>query len=301
MRLSVVVPTRDRPALLYDALRTLAAQDVGPGVVDVVVVDDGSAADLAPLVTAASTAAVPMRLERQEPAGLNAARDRGVAVTDGELVAFLDDDVLVVPGWARALLDAAAAGGCDGIGGRITLLPEVAVPRWITPRRRRYLSELDLGDAPLELGDDETPVGANCAVTRAAHARAGGFRPGLDRSGATLISNGDVEFFRRVRAAGGRLAYVPDAAVRHRVPAERLTQRWFLRRAFAQGVSDELLRERAGGSVAALRLGREAVRCGRAAPILARRLAEGRGPADARIWLAYCRGRMAAVRGAETA
>jgi succinoglycan biosynthesis protein ExoM len=298
MRLSVVIPTRDRPDLLADALRTLADQEIGAAAVDVVVVDDGSTADLAPVVAAASTAAVPMRHVRQAPAGLNAARDRGVAATSGELIAFLDDDVLVTRGWARALLDTAARTRCDGIAGRITLLPEVDVPRWITVPRRRYLSELDLGDAPLELDDRETPVGANCAVTRAAHARAGGFRPGLDRSGATLISNGDVEFFRRVRAAGGRLAYAPEAAVAHRVPADRLTQRWFLRRAFAQGVSDELLREPAAGPAVALRLGRETLRCGRAAPILARRLVEGRGPADARIWLSYCRGRMAAVRGA---
>jgi hypothetical protein len=103
-----------------------------------------------------------------------------------------------------------------------------------------------------------------------------------------------------VRAAGGLLVYAPDAAVLHRVGGDRLTKRWFLRRAFAQGVSDELLREPARGVRRALRLAREAVRCGRAAPILARRLVEGRGPVDARIWMSYCRGRMAALRG-ETA
>jgi glycosyltransferase involved in cell wall biosynthesis len=300
MRLSVVIPTRDRPQTLADALRTLAAQDADSGVLDVVVVDDGSTGDLAPVVAAASCARVPMRLERQEPAGLNAARDRGVAVTAGEVVAFLDDDVLVAPGWARAVLDAVARTGCAGVAGRITLLPEVELPRWVTARRRRYLSELDLGDAPLELAG-ETPVGANCAVTRTAHARAGGFRPGLDRCGATLISNGEVEFFRRVRAAGGTLVYAPDAAVLHRVASDRLTEPWFVRRAYAQGVSDELLRDPARGPRRALRLGREVVRCGRAAPILALRLAEGRGPVDARIWMSYCRGRMAAVRGEATA
>jgi glycosyltransferase involved in cell wall biosynthesis len=299
MRLSVVIPTRDRPATLADALRTLAAQDVDAGVLDVVVVDDGSAGDLGPVVAAATSARVPVRLERQAPAGLNAARDRGVAVTDGEVVAFLDDDVLVAPAWARAVLDAFAGTGCAGLAGRIALLPEVEVPRWVTPRRRSYLSELDLGAAPRELVA-ETPVGANCAVTRAAHAHAGGFRPGLDRSGAALISNGDVEFFRRVRDAGGTLVYAPGAAVQHRVPADRLTEGWFVRRAFAQGVSDELLRAPAAGPRRALRLGREVVRCGRAGPILARRLAERRGPADARIWVSYCRGRMAALRG-ETA
>jgi hypothetical protein len=96
------------------------------------------------------------------------------------------------------------------------------------------------------------------------------------------------------------LRYAPGASVQHRVPAERLTRRWFLRRAYAQGVSDELLRAPASGPGRALRVGREVVRCGRAAPILARRVTEGRGATDAEIWVAYCRGRMAALRG-ETA
>jgi glycosyltransferase involved in cell wall biosynthesis len=290
VRLSVVIPTRDRPELLADTLATLAEQDVA---VDVVVVDDGSSCDLAPAVGDRA------RLVRQAPAGLNAARDHGVREARGEIIAFLDDDVLVAPGWARAVLAAFERTRCDALAGRITLQCEAEVPRWLTPPRRRYLSELDLGDAPQMLWDGETPVGANCAVTRAAHARAGGFRPGLDRSGTTLISNGDVEFFRRVRDEGGKLMYSPEAAVQHRVPAERLTVSWFLRRAFAQGISDELLRD-GDRTPALLRHVREVMRCGRAAPILARRLAEGRGPADARIWLAYCRGRMAALRG-ETA
>jgi hypothetical protein len=82
------------------------------------------------------------------------------------------------------------------------------------------------------------------------------------------------------------------------VPAERLTEAWFRRRAFAQGVSDELLRAPAATQPErARRIARELVRGGRAAPILARRLAERRGSADARIWLSYCRGRIAGVRG----
>jgi glycosyltransferase involved in cell wall biosynthesis len=292
MTLSVVVPTRDRPDLLADVLRTLARQDVA---LEVVVVDDGSAIDLAPVVEPLGG-----RLVRQAPAGLNAARDAGVAATHGEVIAFLDDDVLVAPGWARAVLDAFDATGCAGLAGRIALRCEAPVPRWLTARRRSYLSELDLGDAPRVLFD-ETPVGANCAVTRAAFRAAGGFRPGLDRCGGTLISNGEVEFFTRVREGGGLLVYEPRAFVEHRVPAERLTRRWFLRRAYAQGVSDELLRAPAEGPRCMLRLGREVVRCGRAAPILARRLAERRGATDAEIWVSYCRGRIAALRGETSA
>jgi glucosyl-dolichyl phosphate glucuronosyltransferase len=297
MRLSAVVPTRDRPDLLADCLATLAAQRIDAGVLDVVVVDDGGTRDLAPAVAASTSARVPIRLVRQAPSGLNAGRDRGVAETEGEIVAFLDDDTLVSGHWAAAVLGAFARLGCAALAGRIELLLEGPLPRWLTPARRRYLSELELGGAAREL-DDELPFGANCAVTRAAYERAGGFRAGLDRDGVSLVSNGEIEFFARVRAQGGRVAYDPAAHVLHRVAAERLTEAWFLRRAFAQGISDELMcAPAAAGPERTRRIAREVVRGGRAAPILARRLAEGRGPADARIWLSYCRGRVAALRG----
>ena len=295
-RISAVIATRNRTTLLDDTLRTLAEQDVAPGVLEVVVVDDGGEADIAPIVEANDGDKVPMRLVRQEHAGLSAARDRGVAESRAEIVAFLDDDVFVAPGWASAMLGVFDRYGPDGVAGKIDLHAEGPIPRWLTRPRRRYVGELDLGPQTRWLAREETPFGGNCAVTKAFHARVGGFSSALGRAGETLISNEEVDFFNRVRDHGGRLAWAPGAQLEHRVPADRLTEGWFLRRAYAQGMSDELMLPRAEGRERQLRLAREAVRMGRAVPIMARRLAEGRQPVDARIWLEYCRGRMAAVR-----
>ena len=169
-----------------------------------------------------------------------------------------------------------------------------ARPRWLTPRMHIFLSELELGEAPRWLGPDRSPFGANCAVSRAAFDGCGGFRPGLDRVGQSLVSNGDTEFFDRVRAAGGRILYWPSAAVQHRVPATRLTREWFIRRARAQGASDLLVdrpRARAIGLV------RELPRLARVVPILVRNIVMGRGTTSAAVWLAYCRGRAGAILG----
>jgi hypothetical protein len=147
------------------------------------------------------------------------------------------------------------------------------------------------------LDGDLTPYGANCAVTRDAFERHGGFVPDLDRTGASLRSNGDVEFFRRLRARGGRIGWWPEADVEHRVPAERLTPEWFRRRAFNQGLSDVLLLPPPeSGAGRARRLGRELVRMGRSGPILARGLVSGGGVEGASIWASYCRGRIATLR-----
>jgi GT2 family glycosyltransferase len=209
------------------------------------VVDDGSTMDLGSLVgEVAASGPATMWCERQDNAGLNAARNRGAQASTGDVLAFLDDDTLVSSGWVAALLRAFDDHPCAGVGGQVELGLEGPRPDWLTARwwYPGFLAAYNLGDAAHWISEDEPlPVGANCAVRRREFDSVDGFRPGLDRIGRSLVSNGDTEFFHRLRKAGGRLRYEPDALVTHCVPADRLTVRYFAKRHFAQGISDELL------------------------------------------------------------
>jgi len=293
VRLSIIIPTRDRPEFLQDCLGTIQRQDLEPDSVEVVVIDDGSTPPLASVVADAG-GEISVRCVRQAPGGLNAARNRGIEETTGEAVAFLDDDTLLSPQWAGTVLDAFEASGCAAVGGRVQLGFEGrGAPVWLASTQREFLAEFDLGSEPLWLDRGPVPVGANCAVRRAEFDRVGLFTEGLDRIGSSLVSNGDTEFFRRLRRSGGRIRYEPAAAVIHRVPAERLTREFFLRRAHAQGVSDALLA--ADTDPRPARVAREVWRCARTGPILIRGLATGRGTMNARQWASYCRGRLGAT------
>jgi glycosyltransferase involved in cell wall biosynthesis len=293
--LSVVIPTRGRPERLGACLASLATAHVPGGGWEVLVVDDGTEPPLEAQVAAfADAAGLEVRYLRQAPAGLNAARNRGAVEAAGEAVAFLDDDTVVDLEWPRAMAAAFADPECDAVAGRVALRLEEVAPVWLTPKLRRYLAEYDLGDAPRTVTGDPVPVGANCGVRRATWSAVGGFAAGLDRAGASLVSNGDTEFFRRLLAGGGRIRYVPEARVQHCVPAERLTLQFFRRRAYAQGASDALLAVAATGRAGTML--REAVRAGRTAPIAARGVVEGRGATTAQFWLQYCRGRMSIIR-----
>ena len=117
MQLSAIVPTHDRPAELRRCLDTLRAQ-VGTGDrLEVVVIDDGSSSDIQGLVASVAEAGpVAMRCERQALGGVNRARNHGAAIARGDVLAFLDDDTLVCPGWAGALL--ARLRAPPGRGGR---------------------------------------------------------------------------------------------------------------------------------------------------------------------------------------
>ncbi|AGB39031.1 glycosyltransferase family 2 protein [Natronococcus occultus] len=89
MRVSVVIPTYERPGFLEDAVRTALAQTCED--LEVVVVDDGSERDYA----RETVATFPNRVvcvEHDENRGLSAARNTGIERASGEYVAFLDDD-----------------------------------------------------------------------------------------------------------------------------------------------------------------------------------------------------------------
>ena len=307
MKLSAIVPTHNRPEVLRRCLQTLREQDVAASSLEVIVVDDGSPVEVRPVVVAvAGDGPFSMRCERLELTGLNGARNRGAALAGGDVLAFLDDDTLVSQGWASALLRAFERHPCAAVGGRIELALEGPEPAWL-PRRRYYLAEYDLGpeafwlDEELVDGRDSSPVGANCAIRRSEFERLEGFRVGLDRIADSLVSNGDTEFFRRLRTAGGRMRYEPDAAVRHCVPADRLTVAYFVKRHYAQGVSDELLLSLRGEPGSWRRRRLLLGKLGSSLERLAKDVLRGRGTIEGRFQLSYWAGRLHALGKAPSA
>ena len=103
---TVIIPTRDRPSLLADALSSVEAQERRAA--RTVVVDDGSA-DPPPLP---SDPAIQL-LRHPRALGVAAARNRGLERVETEWVAFLDDDDLWAPAKLARQLDVAAADDAD--------------------------------------------------------------------------------------------------------------------------------------------------------------------------------------------
>jgi glycosyltransferase involved in cell wall biosynthesis len=110
MTVSVVVPTRNRSALLAMTLRSvLRQQDVD---LEVVVVDDGSTDDTPAVLAALGDERVRV-IRHDTPRGSPSARNVGAAQSHGEWLAFIDDDDLWAPDKLARQLHVAQAGGCD--------------------------------------------------------------------------------------------------------------------------------------------------------------------------------------------
>jgi glycosyltransferase involved in cell wall biosynthesis len=105
VEVTVVVPTRNRAAMLRQALGSVAAQR---GVdLEAVVVDDGSTDATPAMVTGMGDRRLRL-IRHQRPQGVSAARNRGVAEAGGRWVAFLDDDDVWAPEKLASQLAAAA-------------------------------------------------------------------------------------------------------------------------------------------------------------------------------------------------
>jgi GT2 family glycosyltransferase len=242
---SVVVPTYNRAALLLQVLRSLAAQRT-EAPFEVIVVDNGSTARTREVVAAFPS----VRYVRETRPGSSAARNAGIATARGEVIAFLDDDVVAEPDWLEALRCAYAAlpdAWC--IGGRVTLRLPDSRPPWLDPPTAllaAYLSEQDLGEGTVPIVYPRALISANLSVKREALERVGGFAQDLGRFGGLLLSGEDLELCWRIQRAGGGVYYCGRASVSHLIPPERLTKPFFRRRAYWQGRTEAVFSRRYG-------------------------------------------------------
>lgn len=220
--ITVVVPTRDRAAYLEVTLASLARQS-GDMAHEVLVVDDG-ARDSTPQVAARHGVRC---VHHPEPRSLNAARNTGVREARGPLIAFVDDDVLVPPGWLEALATGARAHPeAEAFGGPIWARFEGPARR-ACGREDPPITVLDLGTRDREA---EMVWGANFAVRRSAFERIGPFDERIVRP------HGDEEeWLERLTAAGGRIVYLAEAGLEHRRTAADARLGRLSRAAYARG------------------------------------------------------------------
>jgi GT2 family glycosyltransferase len=196
---SVVVPTSGRAALLADCLDTLREQDYSRERFEVIVVENGPhAGSLSPPDWVRHI--VLGRPDR------NGARNAGIRAAVGDPICLIDDDVLLPPGWLRAVVAGSARhpdAGC--VGGPV-------LPRWegAEPRTCGLHGPAGgtLDEGPSERAVDEV-WSCNMAVQRWAFDRVG-----LLREGLTAVD--EVEWEARLVKAGGSVIYLPDACVSHR-------------------------------------------------------------------------------------
>lgn len=173
--------------------------------------------------------------------GASGARNSGVKCSYGEIVAFLDDDILAWPNWASEILRHFARAEVIGVGGQLTPLWSSSRPVWFPPE-----FDWTVGASYRGMPEVAEPVrnvwSSNMAIRRSTFDAIGGFRDDFGKVGNRSRPE-DTDLC--IRALAGEDSktwiYEPTAVVSHRVPSERTTIKYFLVRCFNEGWGKALL------------------------------------------------------------
>jgi len=213
MFLSVVIPTYNRLPILQKCLRALEEQQLTPPVdrYEVVLVDDGSTDDTVRWLDAHATAFPHLRLIRQDHGGPAEGRNRGVDHAHGDVIVFIDSDLVVTPGFlahhARALQQDWARNG-DRLS--FTYGAVINTANFEDPTAEPHKLS-DLSWAYFATG--------NVAIDRQVLERSGLFDTGFH-----LYGWEDLELGERLRQMGVRLVRCPEAVGYHWHPPLSLEQ-----------------------------------------------------------------------------
>ncbi|HHX65108.1 MAG TPA: glycosyltransferase family 2 protein [Chloroflexi bacterium] len=242
---SVIIPTYARPIYLRDALSSIMQQDLSQTEYEVIVVDNKPTGEVERIIASLEESG-PIRYLPETETGLHHARHAGARVARGEILVYVDDDVLMPEEWLYWMTRHFADPQVGCVGGKVVGAWEVDPPAWFDQFDEGHLSLLDLGDEPMELCLPTCVWGCNMAVRRTALFQVGGFNPDAfgDRRDIWMRGDGECGLQYRLYHAGYRVIYEPRAWLYHRISASRLAPQQLYRRLFDQGISDSYARVR---------------------------------------------------------
>jgi GT2 family glycosyltransferase len=176
--------------------------------------------------------------ENREERGLAGARNSGVIVAEGEIIAFLDDDAEAAGDWLSCLRAGYALPSVLGVGGAIEPIWTMRRPPWF-PEEFGWVVGCTYRGMPLEARSTRNLIGCNMSFRREVFAAIGGFQTGMGRIGTLPLGCEETEFCIRIGQRWPRhvLLYDPAAKVRHNVSSDREQWRYFRSRCYAEGRS----------------------------------------------------------------
>jgi glycosyltransferase involved in cell wall biosynthesis len=175
--------------------------------------------------------------------GLSGARNTGVDLASGDVVAFLDDDATPGPGWLESLRAPFATEDVLGVAGRVDPAWEGGqAPRWFPPEFG-WVVGCDYVGLPDGGQQVRNPIGASMALRRAPLVAVGGFSELVGRVGTLPVGCEETEIAIRLAQADptARVLRATGGTVHHLVPRDRQRLRYFRSRCWHEGRSKAVL------------------------------------------------------------
>ena len=249
MELSIIISTYNNATSLVRTLESVAKQDYDKKEWECVVVNNNSTDDTAERVSAFAEAhpELNIRVVEEPQQGLSYARNRGIAESKGQVIAFIDDDETINEGFVSAYIDLFRNHGAFVGSGVLKVCYDSKRPKWMSHYTEKMIANpFDLGDEIVTVTTKITPTGGNMAFNREVFNLYGNFDTNLGRKGEALFGGEENDMFDRIRDLGERVFYTPHAIAYHHIADRKLTPEYFDELSYGVGVSKRLRAEKYG-------------------------------------------------------
>ena len=221
---SIVICTYNRLRMLERAVASCLRDATARGTpFELVIADNSPAGHARALADRLVAGGAPVRWVHASPPNISVARNAGLHAASAPLVAFMDDDLELEPGWLDHLMDVLDQSGADVVISPVRPRFEGALPAW-DPAGARFTRVMPAASGTrVTAGGARRGGGAFVVSTASSLWRVATcftdphpFDPAFGVSGGE-----DLDLFLRLQTRGRRFAWCAEAGVWETVPASR--------------------------------------------------------------------------------
>jgi len=211
--ISVVIVTHNRQKDVMELIKSLLDQTLKP--FEIILINDESSPPLN--VDYEDEKLKIIRFNKE--IGISKARNYGIKISQGDYIAFIDDDAVADANWLKEIQKGIRI-GAEVLGSPIKPIFKVPPPKW--------WNEKDFG-AYAGIGNRGRIRGCNMIISKKVFEKIGLFRTEISRYKGKLFSGEDEDLVGRAIYKGYRVLFLPKAIVYHKVPPQRMTLRYILK------------------------------------------------------------------------
>lgn len=262
IRLSIVIPTKNREKMLTMLLDSIISQNVNQETYEVLVIDNGSTDSTKEVSLKYQKNIKNLRYFYDARPGLHVGRNKGVLESRGEVIGYLDDDTILFPNWIDTILKAFEDEEIMGVCGSVIpydmslLTYEFREKYEIKIENFHYVysiscfweSGISEKDTRMHSTKGEMMFGGNCAYRKKVLYACQGFHPdGMPKK--LLMYRGDGENYvtNFLTMHKMKTIYCAQASVYHQIDINRVDSAYLNYMYMRSGISSMYTRLREGG------------------------------------------------------
>ena len=250
--LSIVIPTKNRAKLLKTVLESIEGQKADQNVFEVIIIDNGSTDETKDVAKEYQEKIKNCRYYYDARPGLHVGRNRGMLESRGELVGYLDDDVILFPNWINTVLTAFEDKKVMYVGGSVipydmSLMTSEFMSKHAVQRGIYWFVSSISCFWETGISEDDTRVhrmpiksffGGNSVYRKSVLYKCRGFHPdGMPNHLLMYRGDGEVYVARYMVKHKMKAMYYAQASVYHMIDINRVSDSYIKYMYFRNGIS----------------------------------------------------------------